>query len=49
MAVRAEDDVGRLGPVRAALVDTRMPMTSALIPTLGAPWDDADILFNTGN
>lgn len=49
VAVRAEDDVGRLGPVRAALVDTRMPMTSALIPTLGAPWDDADILFNTGN
>lgn len=47
VAIRAEDDVGQLGPLRSVTVDARMPRHSFSLPTQGGAWDPNAELFNT--
>lgn len=47
VAIRAEDEVGQLGPVRAVLVDARMPRRSFTLSSVGTAWDPTAELFNT--
>ena len=49
LALRASDDVGRLGSVRSSLIDTRLNTASVdFNPRTGA-WDSSQPTFTTGN
>jgi len=47
VAIRAEDEIGQLGPVRSLTVDARLPRLSLSLPSQGAAWDVTGELFNT--
>jgi hypothetical protein len=49
LAIRAEDDQGRLSAVRSVSVDARMPRVSYSIPSAGAAWVNTEDLFNSSN